>query len=118
MVQNFAVFADRSVSAKTAASAIAPRLPVRAGATKIKTAKIYSGALRGDSAKFSTRENFPLYGMSNEVVEKQLGIIFIIITWQSTEIYYKNGNTESEPTIYIYNIQWKQQTVKARTVLQ
>ena len=59
MVQNLVVFADRSASAKTAASAIsiAPRLPVRAGA-----AKISSDALRGDSAKFCTCENFPLYG--------------------------------------------------------
>ena len=66
-VQNFTVFTDRSASAKikTAASAIsiAPRLPVRAGTAKIKTAKISSGALRGDSAKFCTRENFPLYGI-------------------------------------------------------
>ena len=36
--------------------------PVRTGAAKIKTTKISSGALRGDSAKFYTRENFPLYG--------------------------------------------------------
>ena len=48
MVQNFAVFADRSASAKIktakiAASAIsiAHRLPVRTGATKIKTAKFF-----------------------------------------------------------------------------
>ena len=65
VVQNFVFFADRSAStkiktAKIAASAvsIAPRLPVRTG-----TAKISSEALRGDSAKFCTRENFPLYGI-------------------------------------------------------
>ena len=36
---------------------------MRAGAAKIKTTKISSDALglRGDSAKFCTRENFPLY---------------------------------------------------------
>ena len=70
MVQNFAVFADRSASAKIktakiAAStiSIAPCLPVRTGAVKIKTAKISYGAIRGDSAKFCTRENFPLYSI-------------------------------------------------------
>ena len=53
MVQNFAVFADRSASAKIktakiAASTIsvAPRLPVFVGVAKIKTVKISSGALR------------------------------------------------------------------------
>ena len=71
IVQNFAVFVNRSASAriktaKIAASAIslALCLPVRAGAAKIKTAKISSGALRGDSAKFCARENFPLYGIT------------------------------------------------------
>ena len=53
----------RLKTAKIAASAIsvAPRLPMRAGAAKIKTAKISSDALRGDSAKFCIREIFPLY---------------------------------------------------------
>ena len=70
VVQNFAVFTDRSASAKIktakiAASAIsiAPCLSVHADAAKIKTAKISSGALRGDSVKFCTRKNFPLYGI-------------------------------------------------------
>ena len=54
MVQNFAIFADRSAStkikiAKIAASAISiePRLSVHVGAAKMKTTKISSGALRG-----------------------------------------------------------------------
>ena len=71
VVQNFAVFADRSVSAKIktakiAASAIciAPHLPVCASAAKIKTAKISSGALGGNSIKFCTRKIFLLYGTS------------------------------------------------------
>ena len=52
VVQNFAVFTDRSASAKIAASAIsiAPHLPVRADARKIKTAKFLL-----DSTKFCTR---------------------------------------------------------------
>ena len=67
VVQNFAVFTDRSSSAKIktakiAASAIsiAPRLPVRTDAAKIKTAKIFSEALgpRGDSTKFCTLRKF------------------------------------------------------------
>ena len=69
MVQNFTIFADRSASAKIktvkiAASAIsiAPCLPVT-GAAKIKTVKIFSGVLRGDSAKFCTHENVPLYSI-------------------------------------------------------
>ena len=63
----FRSFCGRSASAKIktvkiAASAIsiAPRLPVCAGAAKIKTTKISLGALRGDSAKFCTRQNFLL----------------------------------------------------------
>ena len=68
VVQNFAVFVDRSPpekikTAKIAASAIAPHFPVRAGAAKIQTAKISSGALRGNSTKFCTRANFPLYNI-------------------------------------------------------
>ena len=47
VMQNFAVFADRSASAIS----VVPRLPMRAGAAKTKTANISSGALRGDSAK-------------------------------------------------------------------
>ena len=68
VVQNFVIFADRSASVKIkiekiAASAIsiAPHLPVRAGTAKVKTTKISPGALRGDSAKFCTCKNFPLY---------------------------------------------------------
>ena len=34
---------------------------VRAAGTKIKTAKISTGALGGDSTKFCIHENFPLY---------------------------------------------------------
>ena len=60
VVQNFAVFAYRLISvkiktAKIAASAIfiVPLPPrARTGTTKIKTLKISSGALRGDSMKF------------------------------------------------------------------
>ena len=68
MVQIFAIFADRSASAKIktekiAASAIsiAPRFTMHAGTAKIKTVKIFSGALRGDSTKFCTRQIFPLH---------------------------------------------------------
>ena len=76
VVQNFAIFADRSASAKiktakiTASTiSIAPCLPVCAGTAKIKTTNISSDALRGDSAKFCTCENFPLnfplYGITH-----------------------------------------------------
>ena len=65
----FAIFVDSSAFAKiktakiaTSAISIAPHLPVYAGAVKITTTNISSAALRGDSAKFCTCENFPLYG--------------------------------------------------------
>ena len=69
MVQSFAFlrmgqFLAKIKTVKIAASAtsIVPRLPVLTGATKIKTAKISSGALICDSTKFApTKINFPLY---------------------------------------------------------
>ena len=36
--------------------------PVRVAGVKIKTAKISTGALRGNSVKVCTRDSFPLYG--------------------------------------------------------
>ena len=56
------VFADKLAiniaKIGTSAISIAPHLPVHTS-----TAKISSGALRGDSMKFCTCENFPLYGI-------------------------------------------------------
>ena len=73
-------FADRSASAKIKIAAstisIVPYLPVRAG-----TAKISSGALRGNPVKFCTHKNFPLYGIylqtlfKNSVVKKWLQML-------------------------------------------
>ena len=70
VVQNFTIFVDRSAfttikTVRIAASAIsiAPRLPVRAGAAKIKTTTISVGAFRDDSEKSCTRKYFPLYAI-------------------------------------------------------
>ena len=76
MVQNFAIFTNRyrlaSAKIKTARSAastisLAPRLPVRAGAAKIKTTKISSGTLRGDSVKFCSGGHVLLQSVSRGV---------------------------------------------------
>ena len=60
MVQNFTVFMDRSAAAKIRTT----KCLARASGIKLKTTKISSEGLGGNTVKFCTSENFPLYSIS------------------------------------------------------
>ena len=74
IVQNFAVFADRSAAARNKNHKIFHLYLVltmdywwvwshQSASAKLKTTKFSSEGLGGNSAKFCTSENFPLYGI-------------------------------------------------------